>query len=87
MVAGYPKTIAEFVAKWSGARLKERSAAQSHFNDLCAALGVPSATEADPHGTFYAFERGAEKTGADTAGGAAADGCGGRRRHGLYRLP
>ena len=55
-------TIQEFVARWSGSTLKERSAAQSHFNDLCSALGVPSPTEADPHGTFYTFERGAEKT-------------------------
>ena len=28
----------DFVAKWRNAELKERSAAQSHFNDLCALL-------------------------------------------------
>ncbi len=55
-------TIHDFQAKWRVATLKERSASQSHFNDLCRALGVPSPTEADPTGTFYAFERGAEKT-------------------------
>jgi len=55
-------TLHDFQAKWRDATLKERSAAQSHFNDLCRALGVPSPTEADPNGTFYAFERGAEKT-------------------------
>ncbi len=56
-------TIQDFGAKWRGASLKERSAAQSHVDDLCRALGVPSPTEADPTGSFYAFERGAEKTG------------------------
>ena len=55
-------TIQEFQAKWRGATLKERSAAQEHFVDLCRALGVPTPAEADPHGHFYAFERGAEKT-------------------------
>lgn len=51
-----------FIAKWKAAELKERSAAQSHFNDLCAMLGEPSPTEADPKGEWYAFERGASKT-------------------------
>jgi len=46
--------------------LKERSASQSHFNDLCHMLGVPTPTDADPTGSFYTFERGAEKS----AGGA-----------------
>jgi hypothetical protein len=55
--------VPEFIAKWRGATLKERSASQSHFNDLCAALGVPSPTELDLHGEIYAFERGAEKSG------------------------
>jgi len=32
-------TPEEFIAKWSGSELKERSASQSHFNDLCALLG------------------------------------------------
>ena len=43
--------------------LKERSASQSHFNDLCALLGEPTPTSADPDGTWYTFERGAKKTG------------------------
>lgn len=51
-----------FIAKWKAAELKERSAAQSHFNDLCAMLGEPSPTEADPKGEWYAFEKGASKT-------------------------
>ena len=30
----------EFIAKWRSVELKERTASQSHFNDLCALLGV-----------------------------------------------
>lgn len=52
---------AEFQRKWIASELKERSASQSHFNDLCAVLGVPTPTDADPIGEFYAFERGATK--------------------------
>ncbi len=48
----------EFQRKWIATELKERSASQSHFNDLCAVLGVPTPTDADPKGEFYAFERG-----------------------------
>ena len=55
-------TIQAFQAKWRGVALTERAAAQSHFIDLCRALGVPAPTDADPTGGFYAFERGAEKT-------------------------
>jgi type II restriction/modification system DNA methylase subunit YeeA len=53
-----------FVAKWSETTTKERASAQSHFNDLCALLGEPTPHEADPHGEWYAFEKGVEKTGA-----------------------
>ncbi|HYO29665.1 MAG TPA: type IIL restriction-modification enzyme MmeI, partial [Thermomicrobiales bacterium] len=56
-------TVQDFQSKWRGAALTERAAAQSHFIDLCRALGVPAPTDADPTGSFYAFERGAEKTG------------------------
>ena len=52
---------AEFQRKWIASELKERSASQSHFNDICAVLGVPTPTDADPTGEFYAFERGATK--------------------------
>ena len=62
-------TADEFVRKWRGMALKERSASQSHFNDLCHMLGWPTPTDADKEGAFYAFERGAEKQGA--AGGWA----------------
>ena len=37
-----------FIAKWTGATLKERSAAQEHFIDLCRLLGEPTPAEADP---------------------------------------
>ncbi len=55
-------TPEQFIAKWKAATLKESSAAQTHFNDLCAMLGVPTPAEADPHGETYCFERGAKKT-------------------------
>jgi type II restriction/modification system DNA methylase subunit YeeA len=55
--------IPAFQAKWQGVTLKERSASQEHFLDLCHALNVPTPAEADPNGTFYTFEKGAEKTG------------------------
>nr|WP_268882293.1 DNA methyltransferase [Jiella pelagia] len=50
--------------------MKERSAAQSHFNDLCRLLDEPTPTEADPEGNDYAFEFGATKT---TGGRGFAD--------------
>ena len=53
----------QFVSKWREVSLKERSAAQSHFNDLCRLLGEPTPVEADPQGTWYAFEAGARKRG------------------------
>ena len=51
-----------FITKWKASTLKERSAAQSHFNDLCELLGVDKPTDADPKGEWYCFERGASKT-------------------------
>lgn len=55
-------TPIEFVKKWRAVELKERSAAQEHFIDLCRLLGEPTPAEADPLGQSYCFERGAEKT-------------------------
>ncbi|WP_338502376.1 class I SAM-dependent DNA methyltransferase [Sphingomonas kaistensis] len=52
----------DFVFKWRGVELKERSASQSHFNDLCALLGVLDPITADRTGETYAFEKGATKT-------------------------
>jgi type II restriction/modification system DNA methylase subunit YeeA len=53
----------EFLLKWRHVELKERSASQSHFNDLCALLGVVDPIAADPHGEWFTFEKGATKTG------------------------
>ena len=63
-------TPGAFIAKWRASELKERSAAQSHFNDLCRLLGEPSPTDADTTGDWYCFERGARK---DTGGDGWAD--------------
>ena len=63
-------TPSEYIAKWRASELKERSAAQSHFNDLCRMLGEPTPTDADPAGEWYCFERGARK---DTGGDGWAD--------------
>ncbi len=54
-------TPTEFAAKWSGVTTGERASAQSHFLDLCAMLGEPGPTQADPTGSWYAFEKGAGK--------------------------
>ena len=55
--------VSEFIAKWRKAELKERSAAQEHFIDLCRTLDHPTPAEADPTGEKFCFERGAEKHG------------------------
>ena len=54
-------TPEEFIAKWRAAQLKERSAAQEHFIDLCRLLDEPTPAEADPTGDAYCFERGASR--------------------------
>ena len=51
-----------FIAKWEAADLKERSASQSHFNDLCRLLDIDDPITADPKGEWFAFEKGASKT-------------------------
>lgn len=59
-------TPSAFTRKWKASNLKERSAAQEHFLDLCRLLGEPTPAEADPEGAWYCFERGASKlTGGD----------------------
>ena len=60
----------EFIAKWRASELKERSAAQEHFIDLCRLLDEPTPAQADPTGERYCFERGARK---DTGGDGWAD--------------
>jgi type II restriction/modification system DNA methylase subunit YeeA len=52
----------EFVDKWRKVELKERSASQSHFNDLCRLVGHATPVEADPTGQSFTFEAGASKT-------------------------
>ncbi len=52
-----------FAKKWAGTALSERASYQQHFLDLCAMLGVPAPADLDPSGSFYAFEKGVEKTG------------------------
>ena len=59
-----------FITKWRASALKERSASQEHFIDLCHLLGEPTPAEADPAGETYCFERGARK---DTGGDGWAD--------------
>jgi hypothetical protein len=54
-------TPQEFVVKWKHAELKERSAAQEHFIDLCRLIGHPTPGEADPAGATFTFEAGADK--------------------------
>ena len=54
---------AGFIAKWRKVELKERSAAQEHFLDLCRLFGHPTPAEADPTGETFCFEKGAEKHG------------------------
>ena len=59
-----------FIAKWKASELKESSAAQEHFIDLCRLLDEPTPAEDDPSGQRYCFERGARK---DTGGRGWAD--------------
>ena len=54
-------TAAQFVKKWSKIQLKERTTAQSHFNDICALVGHKTPLEADPKGEFFTFEADTEK--------------------------
>lgn len=55
-------TPQDFIAKWRNVELKERSASQSHFNDLCRMLGLDDPIGADPKGESFTFEKGASKT-------------------------
>ena len=63
-------TPGEFIDKWRASELKESSASQEHFIDLCWLLGEQTPAEADPAGERYCFERGARK---DTGGDGWAD--------------
>jgi type II restriction/modification system DNA methylase subunit YeeA len=56
-----PISPQQFVHKWRGVTLKERSAAQEHFLDLCHLIGHPTPAEDDPTGQRFTFEAGADK--------------------------
>ncbi len=47
---------ADFVSRLAGRELSERSAAQSHFIDLCRMLGVPAPTDHRETDSSYGFE-------------------------------
>jgi len=51
----------EFQRKWIGVELKERSASQEHFLDICRVIGHQTPAEMDPTGETFTFERGASK--------------------------
>ena len=63
-------TPSEFITKWRASELKERSASQEHFIDLCRLLDEPTPADADPTGETYCFERGARR---DAGGDGWAD--------------
>jgi hypothetical protein len=56
-------TVHDFIAKWRKVELKERSAAQTHFIDLCRVFDHPDPVTADPTGESFCFEKGAAKHG------------------------
>lgn len=63
-------TPANFISKWQASELKETAGSQSHFNDICAMLGLADPATADPKGEWFTFEKGATKT---TGGNGWAD--------------
>ena len=63
-------TPEQFVAKWQKTEVKERTAAQTHFNELCDLLGVPKPLDVDHTGDFYTYEKPVEKV---TGGKGFAD--------------
>jgi hypothetical protein len=54
---------AEFVQRWAGRSLTERSASQSHFRDLCSLLGVPAPTDDRATDHEYCYEARADRNG------------------------
>lgn len=56
-------TIHDFITKWKQVELKERSAAQEHFIDLCTVFEHPTPAMDDPTGERFCFEKGAAKHG------------------------
>ena len=65
----------EYLPKCRNFELKDRTASQSHFNDLCALLGLVEPIAADPIGEWFTFEKWASKTsGTQGAGLIVSDG-------------
>jgi hypothetical protein len=58
-----PPTVTpqEFIDKWRRVELKERSASQEHFIDLCRLVWHKTPVELDPKGDFFTFEYGVSK--------------------------
>jgi type II restriction/modification system DNA methylase subunit YeeA len=56
-------TPQQFIDKWRKVELKERTASQSHFIDLCHLLGLDDPVAADGTGEWFTFEKGASKSG------------------------
>lgn len=54
---GSQVTPDQFIAKWRDATLKERTASQEHFLDLCHLLDEPTPAAADPSGSWFCFEK------------------------------
>lgn len=50
-------SLPEFVTRWKASTLTERSAAQTHFIDLCEVLGQPHPAAADQTGDSFTFEK------------------------------
>lgn len=46
-----------FIDKWRASTLKERSASQSHFIDLCGLLGVENPTDFSSFDNFHLKNR------------------------------
>ena len=55
-------SLPEFVTRWKASSLSERSAAQSHFIDLCEVLGHPRPAAVDVTGESFTFEKHVSKT-------------------------
>ncbi|MBN1304982.1 MAG: class I SAM-dependent DNA methyltransferase, partial [Anaerolineales bacterium] len=55
----------EFVSKWRGVELKERSFYQEHFLDICSLVGHATPAAFDPKGERFTFEAGAGRGFAD----------------------
>ncbi len=55
--------VAEFIQKWVAVTINERAVAQTHFNELCALLGVPAPLDSGQNSNLYRFEQPLTKSG------------------------